>query len=573
MSTGLHWDSSGRIRNGPVRLPTAGPFGTHTPPACWGPMITTEFRGGHEVTRPIRVENAEPGDALVVHIKDVEVTSVATSTGSMAEREDAFGSDPFVDHRCPECGTEWPDSVVEGTGEDAIHVRSVGPTPRPLASIGYTVAFDEDRSVGLTVGPDGAADLAERADEATALPDHSRQHPILLYNPMRCRAHSVDSVRSSATSGRRHPSNSRTHTMPETSASSSSEPTTTGASPTNRRLRPGRWPHGLDDVSPRRDAHLPVEIDGAGLYVGDLHANQGDGELSLHTTDVSGRTELEVSVIKDLDIDGPLLLPNESDLPVSPSRTRTLSGRQARPSPPNTTSITSLMQRRSRLSGPARLSTTPRERFAGRNARVSLADSGLAVRSPAASKSRDCPACPALDARADGPPRRTGARRNRPRTVRPVVGRRLLAFTHLASPERVRPPRRTGPAGQGRVVPVDHHPHTRSASPSASNRTPHAVRVDRRRIHGSDGVGFAVLDFLAPVAARSRARIRSRPHRTVRPHDRKDRSGLMSLLFTGDAATQPKSILRAGLYNATRFELERNVESPAARQMANRQKR
>jgi formamidase len=59
----------------------------------------------------------------------------------------------------------------------------------------------------------------------------------------------------------------------------------------------------------------PVKVDGGGIYVGDLHANQGDGELSLHTTDVSGHTELEVEVIKGLGIDGPLLLPNEEDLP------------------------------------------------------------------------------------------------------------------------------------------------------------------------------------------------------------------------------------------------------------------
>ncbi len=90
-----------------------GTVRTHTPPACWGPMITPEFRGGHEVTRPVRVEGAEPGDALVVHVEDVEVTSAATSTGSMAERDEAFGDDPFVDHRCPECGTPWPESVVE----------------------------------------------------------------------------------------------------------------------------------------------------------------------------------------------------------------------------------------------------------------------------------------------------------------------------------------------------------------------------------------------------------------------------------------------------------------------------
>lgn len=70
-----------------------------------------------------------------------------------------------------------------------------------------------------------------------------------------------------------------------------------------------------NDVRPGATLICPVKVDGAGLYVGDLHANQGDGELSLHTTDVSGWTELEVEVIKDLELDGPILLPNESDLP------------------------------------------------------------------------------------------------------------------------------------------------------------------------------------------------------------------------------------------------------------------
>ncbi|EMA30486.1 acetamidase/formamidase family protein [Haloarcula japonica] len=294
-----------------------GTVHTHTPPACWGPMITPEFRGGHEVTRPIRVENAEPGDALVVHIKDVEVTSVATSTGSMAEREGAFGSDPFVDHRCPECGTEWPDSVVEGTGEDAIRCAECGANASSFGfEFGYTVAFDEDRSVGLTVGPDGAADLAEHADEAMALPDHSRQHPILLYKP--------DEI--PGTLGHLRPFIGNIGTTPSVEF-----PDSHNAGDFGQFLIGADHDWGLADESAldaRTDGHMdsndvrpgatlicPVEIDGAGLYVGDLHANQGDGELSLHTTDVSGRTELEVSVIKDLDIDGPLLLPNESDLP------------------------------------------------------------------------------------------------------------------------------------------------------------------------------------------------------------------------------------------------------------------
>jgi acetamidase/formamidase len=60
---------------------------------------------------------------------------------------------------------------------------------------------------------------------------------------------------------------------------------------------------------------VPVKVDGGGIYVGDLHANQGDGELALHTTDVSGYTEFEVEVLTGLDIQGPLLLPVEEDLP------------------------------------------------------------------------------------------------------------------------------------------------------------------------------------------------------------------------------------------------------------------
>ncbi|MUV85842.1 acetamidase/formamidase family protein [Natronomonas sp. CBA1123] len=294
-----------------------GTVRTHTPPACWGPMITPEFRGGHEVTRPIRVENAEPGDALVVRIKDVEVTSVATSTGSMAEREGAFGDDPFVDHVCPECGTEWPDSVVEGTGEDAIRCAECGANASSFGfEFGYTVAFDEDRSVGLTVGPEGADDLADRAHEAMALPENSRQHPILLYKP--------DGI--PGTLGHLRPFIGNIGTTP-----SRELPDSHNAGDFGQFLIGADHDWGLPDeeaLADRTDGHMdsndvrpgatlicPVKIDGAGLYVGDLHANQGDGELSLHTTDVSGRTELEVEVIKGLDIDGPLLLPNESDLP------------------------------------------------------------------------------------------------------------------------------------------------------------------------------------------------------------------------------------------------------------------
>jgi len=294
-----------------------GTVRTHTPAGCWGPMITPSFRGGHEVTRPIRVENAEVGDALVVRIKDVQVTSVATSTGSMAERTEAFGDDPFIDHKCPECGTEWPETTVEGTGEGSIRCAECGANASSFGfEYGYTVVFDDDRTVGLTVGPAGADQLAENAHELMALPENSRQHPILLYKP--------DEI--PGTLGHLAPFIGNIGTTPAVEL-----PDSHNAGDFGQFLIGAEHDWGITDeheLEARTDGHMdsndvrpgatlicPVRVDGAGLYVGDLHANQGDGELSLHTTDVSGTTELEVEVIKNVEMDGPLLLPNESDLP------------------------------------------------------------------------------------------------------------------------------------------------------------------------------------------------------------------------------------------------------------------
>ena len=42
----------------------------------------------------------------------------------------------------------------------------------------------------------------------------------------------------------------------------------------------------------------PVKLDGGGVYLGDMHALQGDGEIAGHTCDVSGTVTLQVEVIK-----------------------------------------------------------------------------------------------------------------------------------------------------------------------------------------------------------------------------------------------------------------------------------
>ena len=59
----------------------------------------------------------------------------------------------------------------------------------------------------------------------------------------------------------------------------------------------------------------PVKVKGAGVYMGDMHAAQGDGEIAGHTMDVAGSVTLQVEVLKDWPIDGPVLFPLLEDLP------------------------------------------------------------------------------------------------------------------------------------------------------------------------------------------------------------------------------------------------------------------
>jgi acetamidase/formamidase len=59
----------------------------------------------------------------------------------------------------------------------------------------------------------------------------------------------------------------------------------------------------------------PVKVKGGGIYLGDMHALQGDGEIAGHTCDVAGIVTLQVHVLKNLTIDGPIIFPLFEDLP------------------------------------------------------------------------------------------------------------------------------------------------------------------------------------------------------------------------------------------------------------------
>jgi len=59
----------------------------------------------------------------------------------------------------------------------------------------------------------------------------------------------------------------------------------------------------------------PVKVPGAGIYMGDMHTLQGDGEIAGHTMDVAGIVTLQVKVIKGRTLEGPVLFPVLEDLP------------------------------------------------------------------------------------------------------------------------------------------------------------------------------------------------------------------------------------------------------------------
>jgi len=287
------------------------------PPGCWGPMITPDFRGGHEVTRPVAVAGAQVGDALAIVIEEMRVLSLATSSGTMVTNPAAFGEDPFVDKKCPSCGTPWPASRVEGTGAESVRCANCGAPASPFAfEEGYTIVFDHEGSVGVTVDAATAHDFAGRAREVAALPSRSRQHPILLFEP-----HTIP-----GTLARLRPFIGNIGTTPSVDL-----PDSHNAGDFGHALIGARHPYGMSQETLDRaktDAHLdtnevrpgailicPVKIDGGGVYIGDCHANQGDGELSLHTTDITAEARVRVHVLKNLPLDGPILLPVPDDLP------------------------------------------------------------------------------------------------------------------------------------------------------------------------------------------------------------------------------------------------------------------
>ncbi len=285
-------------------------------PGCWGPMLTPEIVGGHEVSRPVSVAGAEPGDALVVHIKRIEILSRATMSGTDTPVAGRYDGDPGIGAKCPKCGRQNPETRLAGTGQEAIRCSACGAAAAPFeCPNGYTMVFDDDRNLGITVTKELAREIAKRAHQYAALPRSAKQNPALVMA-----ASDLVGVRA-----RMRPFIGNIGTSPPFTI-----PAAKNSADLALRMVGANHPYRLDEEDAYRstDAHLdsdqvrtgatlivPVKIPGAGFYMGDVHATQGDGEIASHTIDVSAEVTVEVSLLKGIGLDFPILLPAAEDLP------------------------------------------------------------------------------------------------------------------------------------------------------------------------------------------------------------------------------------------------------------------
>jgi len=261
-------------------------------------MITPVIRDGHECNIPVAVESAEVGDSILIKIKKIAITSKASSSGThklIRERGE----------KCSNCGEVWPEVVVEGTGLEAIKCAKCGSPVSPYSvTNGYTMIFDDDRTVGLTVNSEINDIISNEASAWGAIPRNSRQVSSLIANQS-----DIPGLVS-----RVIPFMGQLGTTPSIDIPSTNN---SGDSRAYYESREHLTDGHMDIDSVREGSMLvcPVKVKGGGIYTGDMHAQQGDGEIAGHTTDVSGEVTVEVSVIKNLTLEGPLLFPVVEDLP------------------------------------------------------------------------------------------------------------------------------------------------------------------------------------------------------------------------------------------------------------------
>ncbi len=282
-------------------------------PGCWGPMITPELYSGHEVIAPVYLEGAMPGDAVAIFINKIDILSDAAASGTGKTYPERFDGDPSVYAKCPHCNLHNPKTYIDGIGENAIKCKKCGNSIIPQTfENGYTVVYSKEDQLAVAVNKEAAEKVARRtSNNQYYKPENSKQHLATILG----RADFSDLLI------RPYPMIGHIGCSPASVIPASKN---TGDYVHTVKNTPLFKQPSLDEIN---DAHMdishvgegciivsPVLVEGAGIYFGDAHLIQGHGELAGHTLDISADIEITVHLLKNLSLEGPVIIPASKEL-------------------------------------------------------------------------------------------------------------------------------------------------------------------------------------------------------------------------------------------------------------------
>ncbi|KHC52049.1 formamidase [Candida albicans P60002] len=254
-------------------------------------ILNVDLSRIHYLSGPFNIEGAEPGDALVVEIKDVQpLERQPWGYCGIFHNKNGGG---FLDKFYPEAAKAIFDlEGIHATSRHIPHVKFTGlihPGIMGTAPSAEVLKEWNSREIGL-------------------INDIQHQHETNVANgPLETNSHP----------------GSATGTLASKIAKE-------GA-----RTIPGRPENGgncdIKNLSRGSKCYLPVYVDGAKLSVGDLHFSQGDGEISFcGAIEMPGVITIKVSIIKGgikkLSLKSAIFIPGDVQNHYGPSRYLTFEG-------------------------------------------------------------------------------------------------------------------------------------------------------------------------------------------------------------------------------------------------------
>ena len=124
------------------------------------------------------------GDAVAIKIRSVKILSPAAVSGVDRPHEGRNKGDAAIAACCPSCGIVNQATRLEGIGKDSVRCAACGAVCTPFEMVcGYTMVFDDERRIGVTVTSDVAKVIGNQAYESIALPRGAKQNPATVLAP------------------------------------------------------------------------------------------------------------------------------------------------------------------------------------------------------------------------------------------------------------------------------------------------------------------------------------------------------------------------------------------------------